>query len=208
MGVERDFAALLAGDAGVADADHVAGTQDEAVAQHGRDPAATLADWRAAAARSLALADVADPSTVLRIYGVTLPLDDLLVARAFETWVHEGDVRRATGRDLGAPDAERLGRMVGLGVVALPFALAMAEPATPARSVRLVLTGPAGGTYQMALDGSSSSGQADTRVVVDTVAFCLALGNRVDLAGSGAIVAGDRSVAEAVFTGASTLALD
>jgi hypothetical protein len=79
--------------------------------------------------------------------------------------------------------------------------------ATPARSVRLVLTG-AGGTDQMALDGSPTQGPADARVVVDTVAFCLELENRGGLSGFSALVTGDRSVAEDVFAAAATLALD
>src|SRR2546430_5392365 len=54
-GVEHDTHRALAGDAAVADAEHVESTQGSAVRQAGRSPAQTLDEWRRAADRTLEL---------------------------------------------------------------------------------------------------------------------------------------------------------
>ena len=55
IGVEDDVHRALAGDPEVADASHVESTQAAAIAQAGRPPADTRADWRRAADRTLDL---------------------------------------------------------------------------------------------------------------------------------------------------------
>src|SRR4029077_4654537 len=51
--------------------------------------------------------------------------DDTLVIRAFETWTHHDDLRRALARDAAHPDAEVLRTMAELAMKALPLALAV-----------------------------------------------------------------------------------
>ena len=208
IGVEAAFTEAFDGASGAGAVDHVASTQSVALGQSGRPAAATLAEWDAHARRSLALADAADGSTSLSFYGLVLPLDDLLVVRAFEMWIHDEDIRRATGRALASPDPERLARMTELAVGLLPAGMAVAGLARP-KTVRLVLTGPGGGTWDVALaSGASRDDAARTRIVVDAAVFCRAVGDRVDLAGSGASVSGDADLAAEVFAGAAALALD
>ena len=117
--------------------------------------------------------------------------------------------------------------MTALGVALLPSGLARARPDSPARTARIVLTGPGGGTWQTSLarhasgetadgpgdasaatEGSNGSGPVDVRIVVDTIDFCRLVANRMDPAALTAVVSGDGALARDVFVGAASLALD
>jgi hypothetical protein len=58
--------------------------------------------------QSLAQLDGGSPVAPVDFYGATLPLDKMLVVRAFEMWIHEEDIRRAAGIPLEAPEPARL----------------------------------------------------------------------------------------------------
>jgi uncharacterized protein (TIGR03083 family) len=209
VGVEDAFLTVLDGGADpVAGSDHRAMTEGAIAAQRHRDPARTLADWRDRTTRSVALVRATDAATPVGFYGTTMPLDDLLVARAFEMWTHEEDVRRATGREVEAPDPETLARMVGLAIRLLPLGTALAGRDQPDRTARLVLTGPGGGTWDVNLDGSTEPRAADARVVVDAAWFCRVVGDRADGSRAGALVDGAAAVATDLLVGASALAFD
>ena len=217
IGVEHDTHRALAGDPAVAGAEHVASTQDWAVRQEGRSPALTRDEWRRAADRTLELARAADSdpaaggSARLAMHGITLPLDDLLVVRAFELWVHDNDIRRAVGLPPSVPDPPVLHLMSGLAARMLPYAAA--RMGLHPVDVHLVLTGPGGGTWDVAL-GQGAGGQAGgggqegVAIVADAVGFCLLAGNRVTPAELGPHITGDQSRAVSVLAAASTLALD
>ncbi len=213
IGVETSFLAALDGDASAGQADHVAATQPSALGQADRDPSETLEEWRRLTARGLERAGEEPPDRVVTFYGVELPLDQLLVIRAFEMWIHDEDIRRATGRTLLAPDSARLARMTELAIALLPAGMARADRVRPGR-VRLVLTGSGGGTWDVSLDGAPDGPAApeaarwDSRVIVDSTAFCRIVGNREDRAGAEAVVDGDDHLASDVFAGAAALALD
>ncbi len=216
IGVEAAFAAAAEGlcDA-AAHADHVASTQPEAAAQRGLAPEETLERWRGEVSRTLRALDRPGTERSIRgFYGISLPLDPLLVIRAFELWIHGEDIRRATGRSPARPDAAALDRMTDLAVSLLPSGLAGAGIRGRADQVRLVLTGPGGGTWIVPLDGSAPSrpnGGGDrqgARVVVDAADFCRVVGNRAGVDGVETDVAGDRALVADLFEGASALALD
>lgn len=211
IGVENAFLAALAGDEDAGRRDHVAGTQGDAKTQVGVAPDATRRSWFERSTTTVATVTSLDGSQPLSFYGVTMPLDDVLVIRAFEMWIHHEDIRRATGRPLAAIDPERLARMTTLAVALLPAGIALAgPPADPGRAVRLVLTGAGGGTHDFVLSGAASAvgRERATRVVVDATEFCRVVGNRQSEAGSRALVTGDADVASTVFVGAAALALD
>lgn len=206
VGVEESFDRSLRGepDGG----DHVTTTQPAAVRQGGRDATATHREWFDCATRTLAAVSDLDPTTPVGFYGVTLPLDQMLVVRAFEMWTHDEDVRRATGRALHGPEPESLARMVALVATLLPVGIARAGRVRPETTVRLVLTGAGGGTWDLSLDGTPVIGRAASRIVVDATTFCRVVGNRADLAGVDPVVSGDHATATDVFVGAAALALD
>jgi len=233
IGVEEDMQRGLAGDPAVAGADHVDSTQDSAVRQAGRSPALTMRDWRRAADRTLAEAQGvrtaeagARPGAGARagtddgrdgriaVHGMRLPLDDLLVVRAFELWVHENDIRRCAGLVPSVPDPPVLRLMSDLAARMLPYAAAR----TGLRErvdVHLVLTGPGGGTWDVTVgqrpDGQGPDGQEpgqDVAIVTDAVGFCQLAANRTTPAELGPYVTGDAGRAAEVLAATSTLALD
>ena len=138
IGVENDVQRAMSGDPGVASADHVQSTQPVALGQAGRPPAATRADWRRAADRTLA--QLRDLDAVVALHGFPLPVRDLLVARTFELWTHENDIRTAAWLPLSAPAPSTLRPMTRLATALLPFGAALSDLREPI-SVHLVLTG-------------------------------------------------------------------
>ena len=221
-GVEHDTHRALAGDTAVADAEHVESTQGSAVRQAGRSPAQTLDEWRRAAGRTLELVRVADSdlaaggSDRIAVHGIRLPLGDLLVVRAFELWVHDNDIRRAVGLPPSVPDPPVLRLMSDLAARMLPYAAARMGLAEPV-DVHLVLTGPGGGTWDVAMGQEAGSleagsqgaaGQESLAIVADAVGFCRLAANRVTPAELGPHITGDEDRAVGVLTAAATLALD
>ena len=213
IGIERDFADVLEGTRRPAEAgEHIGSTQPAALAQLGRPPAETLQQWRQLVARTLGTLGPQGPHASASYYGITLPLDEVLVVRAFELWLHHEDVRRATRRPLEAPEPAVLARMVALAMQMLHYGLVRAGRLHPRQSVRLVLTGPGGGTWDVPMDGSSvgplRGHRPDNLVVVDAASFCRVVGNRETLGTTAKAVRGDPDLAADLFVGAAELALD
>lgn len=135
---------------------------------------------------------------------------DPLPVRAFELWTHENDIRRAAGRDASVPDASTLRLMTELAARLLPQAAAQAGLAVPV-DVRLVLTGPGGGTWDVTVGGDAAAPArvpAAVSIVTGAAGFCRLVADRVVPADLDLHVTGDPGHATAVLTAASTLALD
>src|SRR5215470_16856854 len=149
IGVEEDVHLALAGDPVVANADHVASTSQAAARQAGRDAALSTADWQRAIARTLDLVGAeGSADRPVAVHGIILPMSDLLLARTFEIWTHENDIRAATGHPPTTPDATSLRPMTSLAVRLLPFGAIRTGLAGPI-GVHLVLTGRGGGTWDL-----------------------------------------------------------
>jgi uncharacterized protein (TIGR03083 family) len=213
IGVERDFDRAVRGliPAQPGAEDHVGATQSSALEQLGKSPDQTLHEWRQAVTDTLALVrDVPEgdrPAPPVSMHGVTLPLGDFLVVRAFEMWTHEEDVRRAIGRPLSPPDDATLSLMSRLAATLLPYAMARSGRTAPAE-VRLVLTGRGGGTFTVQV-GQPADGTPDrSRLILDTVQFCRVVADRLEDADLTVDVSGDRELAVATLAGARLLALD
>jgi uncharacterized protein (TIGR03083 family) len=208
IGVEKDVHRCLVGDAAVARADHVGSTQAEALGQRGRPAEETREEWYQAACRTIAiLTNLGGLDAGVVLHGVPLPVRDLLVARVFELWTHENDIRAAAGRPASVPDPPSLRSMAALATAYLPFGAARSGLRDPVRA-RLVLTGPGGGTWDVLLGPPRASGQASLRIVADVAGFCRLVGNRVAPADLDAQVSGDHKLAESVLAAAAALALD
>jgi uncharacterized protein (TIGR03083 family) len=211
-GVEHDTHRALAGDPAVADAEHVESTQGSAVRQAGRSPAQTLDEWRRAADHTLELVRAPDGDRAangcagrIAVHGIRLPLDDLLVVRAFELWVHDNDIRRAVGLPPSVPDPPVLRLMSDLAARMLPYAAA--RMGLPPVDVHLVLTGAGGGTWDVAI-GQEGADRESLAIVADAVGFCRLAANRVTPAELGPHITGDEGQAVSVLAAATTLALD
>ena len=208
-GVERDVQRALAGDVDVADADHIASTQDLATAQAGRDPRETQAEWRAATDRTIEAVEAHRPDDggVLSMHGMRLSIDALLVVRAFELWTHENDIRRAVGLPVSVPDASTLTLMTDLAVQLLPHAADRSALVAQPTDLHLVLTGEGGGTWDVPLgERTASVDPTELMIVVDAVDFCRLVANRTTPDALDVHVDGDG--ADGVLAAAATLALD
>jgi uncharacterized protein (TIGR03083 family) len=214
IGVEHDVHRALAGDPGVADANHVESTQAVAVGHAAYPPAWTRAEWRRAADRTLDLTQGALGARVA-LYGMRLSVSTLLVVRAFELWTHENDIRRAVGWEASVPDPSTLRLMTDLAARLLPQAGAgLPEPV----DVRLVLTGPGGGTWDVTVGGGTVGGATigggtvrrgtAVSIVTDAVGFCRLAANRIAPADLDVSITGDPGRAAAVLAATTTLALD
>lgn len=210
IGVEHDVQRALAGDAEVASADHVTSTQPAAIAQRGRAPAETHAEWREAAGRTSTLVRTADPGQVVVVHGVRLPLGSLLVVRAFELWTHENDVRAAVGLPASAPDPSTLELMTDLAAKLLPHGVARVDPRSTPIDLHLVLTGTGGGTWDIALGNRSGElGEVpDVLIVASAIGFCRLVANRIRPGDLEPHLSGAVHHAALILAGAATLALD
>jgi uncharacterized protein (TIGR03083 family) len=208
IGVEADVRRSLAGDPAVADVDHVDSTQADADAQTGQPPAQTRAAWRRAADDTLAeVAQGVDLDGEVAMHGMRLSAGDLLVVRAFELWTHENDIRRAAGLPLSSPDASTLQLMTGLAVRLLPHGVTRAGLPVAGLNVHLVLTGPGGGTWDVAL-GEGTGDTDRVSIVTDAVEFCRLVANRVAPDDLDLHVTGNAARTDDVLLAASALALD
>lgn len=206
IGVEADVQRALAGDPAVASTEHVSATQPVALAQAGRPPHETVADWRAAVDRTLDLISHGTLDVTATLYGVPLPVGDLLVARTFELWTHENDIRTAAGFPPSAPRPSTLRPMTELATALLPLGAALRGVSDPI-SLHLVLTGPGGGTWDIHL-GEPSDHPAPLTIVTGVVPFCRLFSNRLDPASLDVFVDGEQSRAARVLVSATALALD
>jgi uncharacterized protein (TIGR03083 family) len=204
IGVEEAFQEALSG-APPAPGGHVEATTGAVFAQRGAAPATTFARWRDATNRTLGMLDGRDPTETVELFGIPLPLDAMLIIRAFELWTHEEDLLRALERPLRDPEVERLQRMVDLVVDFLPLVLPPADPADA--PVRLVLIGDAGGTFDVGHPQPFAAAPC-ARIVAESVAFCRLIANRASPDTVALSLSGDEPLARELLALAPSLALD
>jgi uncharacterized protein (TIGR03083 family) len=118
--------------------------------------------------------------------GISLPRDTILVIRAFETWIHANDIRRAVGFLLESPRPAHLHRMAEFSMQSLPAWLEVTGRPHPGCSARIVLTGAGGGSWRVPLalgeadvvevDGSDP---ADVVIETDVLDWCHRVGGRL-----------------------------
>jgi uncharacterized protein (TIGR03083 family) len=212
IGVEEHVQRALSGDPEMADIDHIAGTQDEAVRQTVRPVEQTRRAWREAADRTLALAAEADLGQVVKLYGRVLPVGGWLIVRAFEDWIHADDNRAAIGLPATVPDTPSLRLMTDLVARALPNGVARVPGGSTPVNLHLVLTGPGGGAWDVPIGahrGDSPDQEVpETLVVADAVDFCQLAAKRLPPDDIKAYVTGAVDQAARIFAAAATLSMD
>ena len=145
-------------------------------------------------------------------FGVALPRADVLVGRAFETWIHADDLRRAQALPLAPPPANSLRRMGELSARVLQLALVSSGQGRPGSTARLVLTGEGGGSWTVPCGPdeivhlSDVPALPDVTVTADVVEWCLMVGERVDARDLSVSVAGDRELGAALIAVAPAFA--
>ncbi|MFF2010246.1 zf-HC2 domain-containing protein [Streptomyces sp. NPDC058195] len=150
-----------------------------------------------------------------------LPMHDALLDRAFECWVHGGDIADAVDYPYEAPSAPHLNRMIDLAARLLPATLAerrrtgLAGPAqhlvtagSPGRSLHLEVEGSGGGDWYVPLDSPAALGSpAHTvaQVALDGVEFCRLVAGHVSPEEAAAGQQGDREAIRDVLFAAASL---
>ncbi|MFJ5258849.1 maleylpyruvate isomerase family mycothiol-dependent enzyme [Streptomyces sp. NPDC088387] len=142
------------------------------VIAHERDrtPAETVADWSAQAAALLATPESRDRELAARateLMGLRLPVAEHFLVRAFELWIHTGDIGRALGLTVPPPPEDQLWRIVRLGVRILGAALGPTAP-----PVLFVVTG--GDEWVL----GSADDPVRAELTLEPVDFCLLVGGR------------------------------
>ncbi len=141
----------------------------------------------------------------MAVCNLWLPLPTLLVARTFELWTHENDIRRAAGLPPSVPDTAALSLLTDLAATSLPLAAEQAQLPGPTE-LRLVLTGPGGGSWDVAIGGDGAP--AAITIVTDTIGFCRLVANRAAPADLDLHTAGDPDRVARLLAAAPLLALD
>ncbi|MEC3994707.1 maleylpyruvate isomerase N-terminal domain-containing protein [Actinacidiphila sp. DG2A-62] len=155
-------------------------------------------------------------------YGAfTLPLQDAFLDRAFECWIHAGDIAEAVDYPYDPPPPHALHGMVDLAARLLPGVLAerrrtgLAEsparllPAGRAgRSLRLEIEGAGGGDWYLPLDSPGATASPDemvAHVAMDSVEFCQLAAGHVEPERAAAGRLGDRTAVRDVLYAAASL---
>lgn len=149
-----------------------------------------------------------------------LPLQDSMLERAFECWVHGGDIADAVDYPYEPPTAAHLHRMIDLAVRLLPATLAerrraglagaarqLVTAGSPGRSLHLEVEGRGGGNWYIALDSPAAVGSPDhtvAQVALDGVEFCRLVAGHVPPVEAAAGQQGDReAISDVLFAAAS-----
>lgn len=184
--------------------------EDGVAARRGRDPHEVVAEL--AAALDLRLPQMRamspDDPPVRVPAGQRWDTERLLRNRAFDAWMHEQDVRRATGRpgNLDGPGAQ-LTRLVLQG--ALPYLVAKRAGAQPGQSVRLTVSGDVAFDVLLAVDENGRAAVVEdgtatlptAAVETDWVTVVRLLGGRAAPEGVAVRVEGDRDLADRLLAG-------
>ncbi|MEU1330077.1 zf-HC2 domain-containing protein [Streptomyces sp. NPDC005865] len=151
---------------------------------------------------------------------VELPLRDAMTDRAFECWIHAGDIADAVDYPYAPPAPRHLHHMIDLAARLLPGTLAgrrrsgLATPSrglvaagAPGRSLRLEIEGHGGGEWLIPLDSPAATASRDhevAHVALDGVEFCRLAAGHVSPEEAAAGQDGDReAIRDVLFSAAS-----
>ena len=189
----------------------------QAVARHRRlSPAETLAELRTTyelVQQTLrAIGDEVD-ARIISWFGLDLTLGYALTQRGFEIWTHADDIRAALGLDAVPPPAGSVRTMSSAALDTVPFMLSAVGVDAEGRRARVTLSGPGGGTYDVAL-GLAEAGTPlpeghapDVVVRLDSIDFCKAVAERISPPDLVFEAEGDLALADDLVRSLSALAV-
>jgi len=188
--------------------DHHAATRPVMDALRDAPPAEVAREWADAAREVADVAGRGDPSRPVHFHDLVGDVDGLLVMRTFELWAHGMDIALATDRPLPALDDERMALMSGRLMAAMPLAVAYRGVAVPDARVRFVLTGAAGGTYDVPFGGVAADEPVVLTLVADVVDLCRVAARRLPAEQLSVSTIGDPALASAVLSAVDAFARD
>jgi uncharacterized protein (TIGR03083 family) len=140
-----------------------------------------------------------------RVGGYTL--GSALVIRAFETWTHHDDIAAATGHAAQAIEGSVLRTMSELAIQTLPVALAAKGYAYPGSTARIVMTGPGGGDWTIAVTPHEAAATIPHVVLrVPAIEFCRRFADRLAVDEVPIEIEGDAGLARALVDAAPAFA--
>jgi uncharacterized protein (TIGR03083 family) len=186
--------------------DHVAATRPVIDALAEMEPAVLARRWQTAARAVASAAREGDPKRPVHFHDLVGDVDALLVIRTFELWAHGMDIALATDHPLPMLDDERMALLSSRLMNSVPALVAYRGLALPDTRVRFVLTGPAGGCYDVKFGAPAP----DTRltVVADAVELCRVAARRLPAERLAVDVDGDRDVAALLLGAVDAFARD
>jgi len=188
--------------------DHVAATRSVVAELAGTDPRDVARQWHEGA-RAVAAAAVGDGGRMVAFHDLTISVDQLLAMRTGELWAHAIDICQATGRPLPQLDMERMAMLCNELVAAMPLVLAYRGSSMPGRAARVVLTGPAGGTFTVPLALEEHDvADPEVTIVADAAGFCQVAIRRLRPDQLDAAIEGDPALGNLVLTSIDALARD
>ena len=208
LGVPVPGAAETSGD----NADRTAAAR---VRHRGQPPGAARAELRAAAeavAQRVSTLDAEALDATIDWWGRPTPVRIALLVRAFESWTHADDIRRALHLPMLAAPPASLATMTLTACGWVPLMLAARGIRKPGRSVRFTFTDLPGTSYDVALDEVGvvrppGSRPPDATIEVDAESFCRTVGNRVAPTELGYRSTGDIELAREVIGAVPALAV-
>jgi uncharacterized protein (TIGR03083 family) len=185
----------------------------QAQARHRDVPVSVIIDEFDAATRAAtAVLDDLDADAVENTeivwWGADMRLSTLCVSRAFETWTHADDIRRAVGLPQLAPPAPSLATMSSRAAEWAGLMLAVSGCDIVPTAAVLDLTGPGAGTYpiQLGLEAAPAGSTPAFTLRLDVIDFCTALGRRLPVDRLAYEVDGDKELAAQLIDSLPSLA--
>jgi uncharacterized protein (TIGR03083 family) len=189
--------------------DHYPVSRAAAADLDGADGAQVVRVWWQEAMALIAASAEAGPHHPVTFHHLAGSVRGLMVVRTFELWTHDDDIRAATGRPLNDLDDARLSLMSSTLMDLLAQGIALSGTTRSGRTARLELTGPGGGTYDVALAPGETAGPVDVTIRTGALELCRLAADRVAVdALEVDVVDGDRSLLEPILVGAGVFALD
>jgi len=171
--------------------------------ERGRRVEQTWGSWHRQARELCARLNTLEPGRKVDILQ-PMRLDNAVVARAFETWVHSTDIAKVVGRNLPAPLPQHLHAIAALGVRALPAAWS-SRGLGPEGRARVVLEGPGGGDWLVTLGGDGAAAPVVT-LRMDALEFCMLAADRRDPSTVAASISGDQTIGRHLLEAAPAFA--
>ena len=188
--------------------DHVAATRP-VVDELAELPVERLLEaWHDAVRAVAAAAAANDPERRVAFHDISTDVAGFLITRTFELWAHAMDISLATGRPMLELDPERMLTLSDRLMGAVPQALAYRGTAAPQQTVRFVLTGPAGGCYDVALHGGEAPSAPAATIVADAIDLCRVAARRLSPNELAKTIEGDRRLADLVLADLDSFARD
>jgi Mycothiol maleylpyruvate isomerase N-terminal domain len=188
--------------------DHVAATRPVIQELADLDGPALAGAWHEAVLSVAAAAAAGDPHRRVMFHDMATDVGGFLVTRTFELWAHAMDISLATGRPLLDLDDERMRLLSSRLMTAVPAAMALRGSSVPGATVRFVLTGPAGGCYDVPLGSSKATRMPASTIVADVVDVCRVAARRLAARNLPAAIEGDDMLAWRVVATLDAFARD